>query len=74
MALNFTPVPRQDHRLGLPGPGYYEEIFNSDSEFYGGSNLGEGGVTAEEVTAQGRPYSAKLTLPPLGCVMLAWRR
>ena len=74
VVLNFTPVPRENHRLGLPGPGWYDEIFNSDSEYYGGSNVGDGGVTAEEIVADGRPYSASLTLPPLGCVMLAWRR
>ena len=50
VALNFTPVPRMQHRIGLPGPGWYEEIFNSDAERYAGSNVGSaGGRQAERV-------------------------
>jgi 1,4-alpha-glucan branching enzyme len=63
---NFTPVPRLKYSVGVPRGGYYREIFNSDSELYGGSNLGnQGGVMAEESPSQERPYSIRLTLPPL---------
>jgi 1,4-alpha-glucan branching enzyme len=63
---NFTPVPRLKYSVGVPRGGYYREIFNSDSELYGGSNLGNmGRVMAEKSPAQGRPYSIRLTLPPL---------
>ena len=66
LVANFTPVPRLHYSVGVPGGGYYRELFNSDSEIYGGSNLGnQGGVMAEETPAQGRPYSIRLTLPPL---------
>jgi 1,4-alpha-glucan branching enzyme len=40
VALNFTPVPRITHRIGVPRPGWYREVFNSDSMYYGGGNLG----------------------------------
>jgi 1,4-alpha-glucan branching enzyme len=69
---NFAPVVRYNHRLGLPGPGYYREILNTDSEWYGGSNVGNnGGVQAEAVASHGSDYSAALTLPPLAVVWLA---
>ena len=45
MVFNFTPVPREAWRIGVPEPGRYDEILNSDSELYGGSNVGNlGGV------------------------------
>ncbi|MBI4459969.1 MAG: 1,4-alpha-glucan branching enzyme, partial [Acidobacteria bacterium] len=69
-ACNFTPVPRQEYRVGVPEAGYYRELFNSDSGFYGGSNLGNGGgVVAEPRPWHGRPYSIPLTLPPLAVVI-----
>jgi 1,4-alpha-glucan branching enzyme len=69
--FNFTPVPRSDYRLGVPKPGYWREALNSDSEVYGGSGWGnQGGAEAEEVPWHGRPYSVKVTLPPLGAVFL----
>jgi len=69
--FNCTPVPRQGYRLGVPGPGLYREIFNSDSEAYGGSNLGNAGaVEAEPWAWQGQPYSVLITLPPLGGLYL----
>ena len=74
VALNFTPVPRPAHRLALPGPGRYEVVFNSDSEYYGGSNTGGGTFEAETVEASGRPFSAEIVLPPLGALIIAWRR
>jgi 1,4-alpha-glucan branching enzyme len=68
---NFTPVPRFDYRVGVPGPGIYLEVLNSDSAEYWGSNLGNlGGVTAEPILCAGRPYSVRMTLPPLAVVVL----
>jgi 1,4-alpha-glucan branching enzyme len=72
---NFTPVPRKLHRLGVPERCWYEEIFNSDSTFYGGSNLGNGpGLMAEDQPSHGRPHSIVLTLPPLAVVLLKPKR
>ena len=69
--FNFTPVPREGFRLGVPRGGRYVEVINSDSAFYGGSNLGNGGgVVAEERDWMGRPYSITITLPPLAGVIL----
>lgn len=66
---NFTPVPRIDYRIGVPKPGFYREILNSDSEYYFGSNMGNnGGVMAEKQPWQYRQYSIKVTLPPLALV------
>lgn len=72
--FNFTPVPRECYRIGLPEEGAYEEMINSDSAIYGGSNMGNGGgVYAESQTWMNRPYSAELTLPPLSVVVLRKR-
>jgi 1,4-alpha-glucan branching enzyme len=70
--LNLTPVPRYNYRIGVPERGPYREIFNSDSELYGGSNVGNGGniLIAEEQRWMDRPYSLGLTLPPLGGIIL----
>lgn len=74
-ACNFTPVPRHQYRFGVPAPGFYREVMNSDSELYGGSNMGNyGGVEAEEVPAHGYPYSLSVTLPPLAMVAFKLRR
>jgi len=71
MIFNFTPVPRRDYRIGVPSPGRYVEILNSDSELYGGGNVGNsGGVDAEPVPAHGFAQSLRLTVPPLGCLYL----
>ena len=69
--LNLTPVPRHNYRIGLPRPGKWEEVLNSDAAIYGGSNVGNlGGVVAEEYKVHNQPFSAGLTLPPLGVVAL----
>ncbi|MCZ2343697.1 MAG: 1,4-alpha-glucan branching protein GlgB [Bacteroidales bacterium] len=69
--FNFTPVPRHDYRVGVPGPGYWQEMFNSDASFYWGSNVGNnGGAHAEFQPWHGRPYSLTMTLPPLAAVFL----
>ena len=69
--LNFTPVPRYDYRIGVPDAGAYMEGLNSDSDYYSGSNLGNGGhLIAEEIPWMGRPYSIRLTVPPLAGLVL----
>ena len=71
VCCNFTPVPREGYRLGVPHGGVYDEVFNSDSAWYGGSNLGNAG--AIEATAEphhGHEFSLSLTLPPLAAVVL----
>jgi 1,4-alpha-glucan branching enzyme len=75
IANNFTPVPRLEYRLGVPECCQFDEIFNSDSTFYTGSNLGNGsGVMAEGISCHGRPASIKVSLPPLATVVLKPRR
>ena len=69
--LNFTPVPRHHYRVGVPRPGPWREILNSDSEYYGGSNLGNPlPLTATSEPWMGRPWSLELSLPPLGALVL----
>ena len=71
VVANFTPVPRPDYRIGVPEGGRYREILNSDSEVYGGSNVGNlGGVDAEARPLHGFDYSISLAVPPLGCLLL----
>jgi 1,4-alpha-glucan branching enzyme len=69
--LNFTPVPRPGYRIGLPRTGWYRELFNSDSHFYGGSDMGNGGALhAVPQAMHGEAYSLDLTLPPLATLFL----
>ena len=69
--LNFTPVPRPDYRIGVPEQGTYEEILNSDSSYYDGSNMGnEHFLKTEQREWMGRPHSIQLTLPPLAGLVL----
>jgi 1,4-alpha-glucan branching enzyme len=73
VVLNFTPVPRQGYRIGVPMPGFYRETLNSDSEYYGGSNVGNsGGMAADPVPWMGQEQSISLTIPPLAGVILTW--
>jgi 1,4-alpha-glucan branching enzyme len=68
---NFTPVAREGYRIGVPDSGFYEEVFNTDAEMFGGSNVGSGGlVSTEEIANHGRPYSVSLRLPPLAVTVL----
>lgn len=68
---NFTPAPRKFYRIGVPRHGFYRELLNSDSEKYGGSNMGNGGgVLAVPLPWQFRPYSVELVLPPLSVLIL----
>ncbi len=69
--VSFTPVPRLGYRVGVPEEGYYREMLNSDSDIYGGSNLGNsGGVPSEPIPMHGFDQSISVTVPPLGFVML----
>jgi len=71
MIANFTPVPRPAYRIGVPEWGWYRELLNSDSERYGGSNMGNGGgVHTEATPAHGFDQSISLTVPPLGFLLL----
>jgi 1,4-alpha-glucan branching enzyme len=72
--LNFTPIVRHRYRVGVPRPGHYAELVNTDSQIYGGSNVGnDGGVTADDTPWHGQPWSVSLTLPPLGGLLLRVR-
>jgi 1,4-alpha-glucan branching enzyme len=75
VCCNFTPVPREGYRLGVPCGGTYDEVFNGDSAWYGGTNLGNAGaLEADPVPHHGRDHSVSLTLPPLAAVVLKPRR
>jgi 1,4-alpha-glucan branching enzyme len=66
---NFTPIVRQKYEIGVPAEGFYEEVLNTDSELFGGSNLGNGGVVSSRaVPRHNRPHSIVVTLPPLAVV------
>ncbi|MCQ8106003.1 1,4-alpha-glucan branching protein GlgB [Methylomonas sp. SURF-2] len=68
--LNFTPVPRENYRIGVPREGVYLEIFNSDSEYYDGSNMGNGHVHSEPQPWMNMQQSITVTLPPLAGIIL----
>ena len=70
-ALNFTPVPRPNYRIGVTTPGIYRELLNTDATHFGGSGQGNlGSIEATPVRAHGRDLSLNLTLPPLGAVWI----
>ncbi len=71
VVVNFAGHPYHNFRLGLPKPGLWQEILNTDAEVYGGSGVGNfGGVQTQEHQSHGRPYSAEINVPPLGSVWL----
>ncbi len=71
VVCNFTPQARLNYRVGVPQPGRWKEILNSDATLYGGSGHGNfGGFEAVPIPAQGRYHSLSLTLPPLGIIFL----
>jgi 1,4-alpha-glucan branching enzyme len=71
VAVNFTPAPQTGYRIGVPEAGRYVEILNSDSAYYGGSNLGNaGGINASAGEWMNRPANLEITLPPLAVVVL----
>ena len=71
IVCNFTPVVRENYRIGVPAGGMYHERMNTDSSFYGGSNVGNmGAVEAGAIAAHGYAQSLRLTLPPLATIVL----
>ena len=71
VVLNFTPVIRENYKIGVPENKTYKEILNTDSSYYSGSNTGNGDyLYAEQNTAMGYPYTLELTLPPLAGIIL----
>ena len=70
VVANFTPLPRRDYLVGVPRPGHWREILNSDATLYGGSGIGNhGGVHSVPLAAHGRFHALNLQLPPLGLLM-----
>jgi 1,4-alpha-glucan branching enzyme len=71
VVCNFTPVTHFNYTIGVPSPGFWKELLNSDARQYGGSGQGNsGGVEAAPVRFHGRPYSLTITLPPLSALFL----
>jgi 1,4-alpha-glucan branching enzyme len=71
VVCNFTPVPRYDYRIGVSESGLYRELLNTDSSYFGGSNLGNRGeIVAEDIPFHHHPSSVSLTIPPLGVLYL----
>jgi 1,4-alpha-glucan branching enzyme len=71
VVCNFTPQPHSHYRVGVPEAGFYIELFNSDAQPFGGSNMGNlGGKGTEEWSFHGQAYSLDLCLPPLGVLVL----
>jgi 1,4-alpha-glucan branching enzyme len=70
IVCNFTPLARQNYRVGAPRGGFWRELLNGDAQDYGGSGYGNlGGVEAAPIPCHGRPYSLTLTLPPLAILL-----
>ncbi|HLW82944.1 MAG TPA: 1,4-alpha-glucan branching protein GlgB [Candidatus Acidoferrales bacterium] len=75
VVCNFTPILRENYRVGVPERRFYQEIMNTDSSFYGGSNAGNGGgVNADPVPWNDREFSLKLILPPLAVMIFKPQR
>ena len=71
VVCNFTPVVREHYRVGVPSAGFYREVLNTDSETYGGANVGnQGGAWAIQEGHGGRPFHLSLRVPPLGVIFL----
>jgi 1,4-alpha-glucan branching enzyme len=72
---NFTPVPRDKYKVGVPITGDWEEVFNSDAKEYGGSGVGNAGlVVTQPVEVHGKKQSLLLKIPPLGVMMFKYRK
>jgi len=75
VVLNFTPVPRDDYRIGVPGPGEYELLLNSDQKVFGGSDYETAArIKAEEKSFHGFEYSLSTNLPPLSAIYLKYNK
>ena len=71
VVANFTPVPREGYRIGVPSAGTWQEVLNSDADTYAGSNYGNGGgVDTDPLPSHGQTHSLALNLPPLGVLIL----
>ncbi len=69
VVCNFTPVPKDAYRVGVPEAVYYREILNSDSREYWGSNLGnQGGLQSAAIPWHGQPCSMEIVVPPLAVI------
>ncbi|RCW56261.1 1,4-alpha-glucan branching protein GlgB [Halanaerobium sp. ST460_2HS_T2] len=74
IVLNFTPVPRDNYRIGVPGPGEYELLLNSDQKVFGGSDYETAArVKTEEIPFHGFDYSISINLPPLAGIYLKYK-
>jgi 1,4-alpha-glucan branching enzyme len=70
--LNFTPIVRSVYSIGVPTPGRYREVINTDAEIYGGGNVGNGGlIETRPAPRHGHAQTLDLKLPPLGALILA---
>ncbi len=68
---NFTPVPWDGYRIGVPHPGQYHEVFNSDSDRYWGGNVSnDGGLSTDSIPMHGYSHSLSMILPPLATIMI----
>lgn len=75
VVCNFTPTPRYKYRIGVPYPGFWKEIFNSDAAIYGGGNIGNaGGVVAGGPPCHGREQSLEITIPSLAAIIFLRER
>ena len=71
VVANFTPVPREGYRVGVPFGEHWQEVLNSDAQDYAGSNVGNfGSVASDQIASHGQPLSLALNLPPLGVLIL----
>ncbi len=71
VVLNFSPEPQYDYCVGVPHPGKFVELLNSDAEIYGGSNIGNpGDIKVTDETQNGQPYCIRINVPPLGMLVL----
>ena len=70
IAMNMTPVPRNNYRIGLPQSKAWKEILNTDNIEFGGTNASNGHIAVEKTPWQNQPYSAEINLPPLGGVVI----
>ncbi|MDR0902620.1 MAG: alpha amylase C-terminal domain-containing protein, partial [Opitutaceae bacterium] len=70
---HFTPIARPNYRLGVPRPGFWKEVLNTNSQYYGGTGLGnEGGRATDPIPRDGHPQSLLLTLPPMTTTIFKW--
>ena len=69
VVCNMTPIPRVNYGIGVPRPGHWRELLNTDAEVYGGSNMGNsGGIDTVQTQMHGEAQGLFLTLPPLSTV------